>query len=153
MLATVVLAAGCGGDEREYTVLQPDYTFAGETLHDWVSNGHQLSVVSVVDATAPRPAARDSGGLIDREVTVDVERTLWRREGAPRAARTLRFDVWGWMQESDQDPESPRTNLVSEADGGRQPLRPPPPSEGAPARPLDRVARWLRGGQFATIIT
>ena len=43
-----------------------------------------------------------------------MERTLWRREGAPRTGRRLRFDVWGWMYDDDQDPESPRNELVAE---------------------------------------
>jgi hypothetical protein len=114
-LATIavlgVLAAGCG----EYTVMEsPDYTRPGETLEHWVSYGDQLSVVAVTGATGERPAERNSGGLIGRRVTVRVERTLWRREGAPKAPATLRFGVAGWMQEDDQDPDSRRTKLVSE---------------------------------------
>lgn len=113
LAVAAALAAGCGGDE--YSVVEsPDYAMLGETLEHWVTYGNQLSVITVTDSTPPHPAARNSGGLIGRQVTVRVERTLWRRDGAPRAPRTLRFGVWGWMQENDQDPDSRRIKLVSE---------------------------------------
>jgi hypothetical protein len=117
-LATIavlgLLAAGCGGDESEYSVMEsPDYMLLGETLEHWASYGDQLSVIAVTDSTGERPAERNSGGLIGRHVTVRVERTLWRREGAPKAPATLRISVWGWMQEDDQDPNSHRAKLVS----------------------------------------
>ena len=118
--ALVAWAPGCG-DARstgEHVVIRsPDYALPGETLEEWVSYGDQLSVISVRDATEPEPwpAYRNSGGLAGRKVTVRVGRPLWRRDGAPTPGRTLRFDVWGWMWEDDQDPESPRRPIVSEA--------------------------------------
>ena len=80
-------------------------------------HGDQLSVFSVADETPPVtwPDYRNSGGLVGREVTVRVERTLWRRAGAPRAGRVLHFGVWGWMYDDDQNPQSSRAELVAES--------------------------------------
>jgi hypothetical protein len=70
----------------------------------------------VTDETRPArwPAYRNSGGLVGREVTVRVVRTLWRRARVARAARVLRFGVWGWMYDNDQDSHSARARLVAE---------------------------------------
>jgi hypothetical protein len=111
--------AGCGGAGDDVSVIPKaslDYALPGETLAEWVQHGDQLSVISVIDQTRPAswPAYRNSGGLVGREVTVKVERTLWRRAGAPRAGRVLRFGVWGWMYDDDQDPQSSRAALVAE---------------------------------------
>jgi hypothetical protein len=76
----------------------------------------QLSVLSVIGETRPVtwPDYRNSRGLAGREVSVRVERTLWRRAGAPRAGRVLHFGVWGWMYDDDQNPQSSRAQLVAE---------------------------------------
>jgi hypothetical protein len=115
-IALALCAVGCGDDHGYSVVRSGDYIFPGETLEDWVSYGDQLSVISVVDDTDPEPwpAYRNSGGLAGREVTVRVERTLWRRSQARAAGSTLRFGVWGWMWDDDQDPHSERRPLVSE---------------------------------------
>jgi hypothetical protein len=123
-LAAVVLGfaclAGCGDEERGGMSVIPeaslDYGIPGETVADWARHGDQLSVVSVTRESKPAewPEYRNSGGLVGRYVTVEVERTLWRRDGAPRAARRLRMNVWGWMYDDDQDPDSARYELVAE---------------------------------------
>jgi hypothetical protein len=129
VLATVVLAVassgGCG-DDGPFVVGEGDYALPGETLQDWVSYGDQLSVLSVLHATQPEPwpAYRNSGGLAGREVTVRVERTLWRRPAAPRAPTgPFRFTVWGWMWENDQDAHSERRPIVEEGAPRMQPGR------------------------------
>jgi len=116
-IAVALCAAGCGDDDHGYAVVRsPDYMFPGDTLEDWVSHGDRLAVIAVVDDTEPEPwpAYKNSGGLEGRKVTVRVERTLWRKPGAPTAGRTLRFGVWGWIWEDDQDPHSERRPLVSD---------------------------------------
>jgi hypothetical protein len=115
VLLLPVLLAGCGGSSG-YVVLQPDGGWPTETLRDWVSFGDQLSVIRVVDETGPAtpPDYKNSGGVIGRRVSARIERTLWRRPGAPRAPRLIRFNSWGWMMESDQDPNSPRAPVVGE---------------------------------------
>jgi hypothetical protein len=115
----VACLAGCGGGGDGVSVIGKaslDYALPGETLAEWVQHGDQLSVLVVTDETPPAtwPEYRNSGGLVGREVTVRVERTLWRRAGAPRAGRVLRFGVWGWMYDDDQDPQSSRAKLVAE---------------------------------------
>jgi predicted small lipoprotein YifL len=129
VLATAVLACaslgGCG-DAGPLVVGDGDYALPGETLEEWVSYGDQLSVISVLDATQPKPwpAYKNSGGLAGRQVTVRVERTLWRRPGAPHApAGRFRFTVWGWMWENDQDPHSERRPILEEGAPRMQPGR------------------------------
>jgi hypothetical protein len=124
LVAAVVLSAacvtGCGDEDRGGTSVIPeasqDYALPGDTVEEWVEHGDQLSVISVTRESKPAvwPEYRNSGGLVGRNVTAEIERTLWRRDGAPRAGRRLRFDVWGWMYDDDQDPESPRYELVAE---------------------------------------
>ena len=115
----VACLAGCGSARTGVSVIPKaalDYTLPGETIVDWVQHGDQLSVLSVTHETPPAtwPAYRNSGGLVGRKVTVRIERTLWRRAGAPHAARELRFGVWGWMYDDDQNPQSSRAELVAE---------------------------------------
>jgi len=114
-----ICLAGCGGAGDGVSVIPKgslDYALPGETLADWARHGDQLSVISVINETRPVtwPGYRNSGGLVGREVTVRVERTLWRRTGVPRAGRVLHFGVWGWMYDDDQDPHSSRAELVAE---------------------------------------
>jgi hypothetical protein len=118
-LLSVACLADCGHAGDGVSVIPEaslDYALPGETLDEWVRHGDQLSVISVTDETRPVtwPAYRNSGGLVGRELTVRVERTLWRRAGAPRARRVLHFDAWGWMYDDDQDPQSSRAELVAE---------------------------------------
>lgn len=61
-----------------------------QTLVDWAGFADQLSVVTVVDerdlppVPGQDPSADD--GYVGREVSLRVERTLWRRPGAPTVA-------------------------------------------------------------------
>jgi hypothetical protein len=119
LLLGAACLAGCGGTANGVSVIPEaslDYALPGETVAEWAEHGHQLSVITVTAETPPAtwPEYRNSGGLVGRAVTVRVERTLWRRAGAPRAGRVLDFDVWGWMYEDDQSADSSRAKLVAE---------------------------------------
>jgi hypothetical protein len=100
--------AGCGDDPAPYGIM-PDAKFPSETLNDWVSHGDQLSVIRIVSETPPKLPRewKNSGGLLGRKVTVQIERTVWHRHGAPRRAGTFRMQAWGWMMENDQHADSP----------------------------------------------
>jgi len=81
----------------------PDYAWTMDTLRDVVSFSDQLSVIRVVrQAIPPAPKGPEGwAGLIGRTVTVEVERTLWRRPGAPSAPARFRFSDWGWWGDLD----------------------------------------------------
>jgi len=127
VVLSVACLAGCGDRDGGGPVVfsEGDYALPGETLEDCVSYGDQLSVVSVLDATEPEPwpAYKNSGGLAGRQVSVRIERTLWRRAEAPAAGRRLSFDVWGWMWDNDQDPESDLRPVLEEGAPRMQPGR------------------------------
>jgi len=114
MLRTLVLVlvvaalAGCGDEPAPYGIT-PDSAFPSETLTDWVTHGDQLSVIRIVAETPPTLPKewKNSGGLLGRKVTVEIERTVWHRRGAPRRAGTFRMQAWGWMMEDDQHADSP----------------------------------------------
>jgi hypothetical protein len=76
----------------------PDYAWTMDTLRDVVSFSDQLSVIRVVrEAIPPAPKGPEGwAGLIGRTVTVEVERTLWRRPGAASAPARFRFSDSGW---------------------------------------------------------
>jgi hypothetical protein len=79
-----------------------DYAYPQETLRDWVSFFDQLSVVRAVDERRAGPLKDpDGAGYVGRHVTVEVERTLWRRDGAAQAPRRFEFVDIGWWQERD----------------------------------------------------
>lgn len=76
-----------------------DNALPSATLEDWVSYADQVSAVTVV-AEHQLPLGPDelanAEGSVARTVTLEIERTLWRRPGAPRAQRRVTFDTWGW---------------------------------------------------------
>ena len=69
-------------------------------LRDWTSFSDQLSVIRVVsEATSPGESER--AAYIGRTVEIRVERTFWRRRGAPRAPKLFRQADWGWCRTSE----------------------------------------------------
>ena len=92
--APAVAQADCTEGERSWTM---------DTLRDWVSFSEQLSVIRVVGESIPPAPEGPEGwaGLIGRRVTVKVERTFWRRPGAPRAPERFRLSDWGWSGDLD----------------------------------------------------
>jgi hypothetical protein len=71
--------------------------FPSETLTDWVSYGDQVSVVSVVGEEAlPAEVIEPGSSYVPRSVVLRVERTIWRRRGAPSAEGMIRVITYGW---------------------------------------------------------
>jgi hypothetical protein len=118
-LSLVAVAAALGGCSDRASggmvSMMPDYTLPSESMRDWVSFGDQLSVIRVLDETAPKLPRdwKNSGGLIGRTVTVRVDGTLWHRRQGPRLRGDVRMQVWGWMMDSDQEADSPRRPIAS----------------------------------------
>jgi hypothetical protein len=84
--ATSVMAIE-GGSDR----------FPSESFKDWVSYADQVSVVSVVSEEALAEEVIEPGdSYIPRAVTLSIEKTLWRREGAPSARDHVRVITFGW---------------------------------------------------------
>jgi hypothetical protein len=77
-----------------------DYAFPQETLRDWVSYFEQLSVVRAVGERRAG-SLHDSSGVVGRYVSVEVERTPWRRPGGNRAPDRFETNDWGWGREDD----------------------------------------------------
>ncbi|HKH17072.1 MAG TPA: hypothetical protein VKA57_06065 [Solirubrobacteraceae bacterium] len=101
ILPVVAFAAGCGA-ERSVVVGEGSDRFLDETFADWVSFADQLSIVSVVAEEAEPPSAdvlEHGEGYISRTVTLQVEKTLWRRDGAPSAQGGIRVVTDGWVLE------------------------------------------------------
>ncbi len=77
--------------------------FPSETASDVVSWADQVSVVTAVAATEiPEedvPPAREAAGegMINRNVTFRIDRTIWHREGAPSLEGTFDAVKYGWV--------------------------------------------------------
>jgi hypothetical protein len=77
-----------------------DYAVPTWSFGDWVSYADQVSVVTVVAERqlplGPEEIANDEG-YVGRTVTLELERTIWRRPGAPEARTRLTVLTWGWI--------------------------------------------------------
>jgi hypothetical protein len=103
VLSAVSLAA-CGGSTSSSSLVAGEASgrFLDESYSDWVSFADQLSVFSVVaeEEETPAPEVVERGeGYISRTVTLRIERTLWRRRGAPAAHGRIRVITAGWILE------------------------------------------------------
>jgi len=107
LILALTTLAGCSHEQVHG--IEPDAAFPSATLTDWVTHGDQLSVIRITGETPPTLPKdwKNSGGLIGRKVTVEIERTVWHRAHAPRRAVPFRMQAWGWMMESDQHADSP----------------------------------------------
>lgn len=80
--------------------------FPSSSLTDWVSYADQVSEVLVLDETRlalPAGAHPESDdGYVARQVTLEVEKTLWRSPSADAASQRIPFVAWGWMQRADE---------------------------------------------------
>lgn len=76
--------------------------FPAASFTDWVSYGDQVSVVTVV---AEDEVGAASDGYLARAVTLRVDETVWKRDGAPSADGTVRVITYGWsIREGERRP-------------------------------------------------
>ncbi|HKH17070.1 MAG TPA: hypothetical protein VKA57_06055 [Solirubrobacteraceae bacterium] len=93
--------------------------FPSESLTDWASYADQVSIVTVVGERAlPAEVIEAGDRYVPRAVTLRVEDTIWRREGAPRAGDAVRVNTFGWsLQDGERRPVTawggPRLELGS----------------------------------------
>ena len=99
-VAAVAALVAVGGPSVPTVVGHASDRFPSATLRDWVSYADQVSVVTVTGESAlPRPPAeiRRGEGYVGRVVTLRVGRTIWRRDGAPRATGAIDVVTEGWV--------------------------------------------------------
>jgi hypothetical protein len=102
VLSVAALAAygGSSSSSSRLVVGEGSGRFLSERFSDWVSYADQLSIVSVIreeELAADNGTFERGEGYIGRAATLRVERTLWRRAGAPSAADTIRVITYGWV--------------------------------------------------------
>lgn len=110
-LASLPLAAACSGSSASPGTGPSELTASmslvipNQSLADWVSYAHQVSVVSVVSEAEiePPPEVRArKEGYIGRTVTVRLEDTLWVAPGAEALSGELTMTVIGWHLKGDR---------------------------------------------------
>jgi hypothetical protein len=98
----VVVAAGpgCGSGGQTAVAGSDAARFPSESLRDWVSYADYVAAYSVIAereiAPAPDDAARGEG-LVGRDVTLRVDRVLWRAAGAPALPQAVHMTALGWV--------------------------------------------------------
>ncbi|MGH3691784.1 MAG: hypothetical protein ACRDWD_06935 [Acidimicrobiia bacterium] len=103
--ATVWPGSSPSSDQSASSVViggQSDLTelFPSDTLTDLVSYADQVSIVSVQDEEAlpADPADVERGeGYVGRDATLELQDTIWHREGAPSKGESLRITTEGWV--------------------------------------------------------
>ncbi|WP_455360716.1 hypothetical protein [Streptomyces sp. SYSU K21746] len=108
--ALFVLPAGDGdgpgdGGRGPVAVPEADDVLPSVTGTDWVTYADQVVVVRPVAEKEIPPSAdeREAGeGYIGRSATLEVDRVLWSRGGAPTAPASVTLDVAGWTFQGDQ---------------------------------------------------
>lgn len=75
-----------------------DRAWTTDMLRDWTSFSDQLSIIRVTSDAAVPVDRGPTSGYIGRTVEIRVERTMWRRRGAPSAPKRFRQADWGWCQ-------------------------------------------------------
>lgn len=106
LVAVMLPAGGSQPPTGQAVESEASFRWPSETLTDWAGFADQLSVVTVVDERdLPPPPGQDpraDDGYIAREVTLRVERTLWRRpEARAKADGLIRIVALGSAQNAD----------------------------------------------------
>jgi hypothetical protein len=100
LAATLVLLDGGSAPRAapDGSCFEPEASYTTDSLHDIRSFADAMAIVRGVRQTIPPPPGGPEGwaGLIGRDVSVKVERILWRRPNAPEPPRRFRFGDWGW---------------------------------------------------------
>ncbi len=102
-----VLAAGCGNNSKGDLLPSPDPVlvqvndrYPNTTARDWATYADHVVAVTVVDEQAdPVPADAESDAILDRTLTLRVDRVLWSRAEPPptqKVRSTLTWPALGW---------------------------------------------------------
>lgn len=71
-----------------------------DTLRDWADFADQLSIIRI-ESEEQLPLSQhvvDNGeGVVARNVTARIERTLWQNPGSPHVDGVITFGTWGWV--------------------------------------------------------
>jgi hypothetical protein len=96
--AAVLLGGSSSPAEGAGSCADPDRAYTTESLHDVRSFADAVAIVrGVRESVPPTPDGPEGwAGLIGRDVTVRVERVLWRRPHAPKPPRRFAFSDFGW---------------------------------------------------------
>jgi hypothetical protein len=110
-LSCVLPLVGCvsSGDSDEVRSASSDSALAFETLRDWISFGDLVLAVTVIDERT-LPKTDPAGTYLPREITVEIDATLWSAVDPP--ASPFDLPVLGYHQEGAKEP-------VALADGVR----------------------------------
>jgi hypothetical protein len=103
-IAAVVVAiasgAGCGSAGDAVVAGDSAARFPSERLRDWVSYADYVAAYTVIAEREIPPASDDADrgeGLVGRDVTLRVDRVVWRAAGAPALPQTLHMTALGWV--------------------------------------------------------
>jgi hypothetical protein len=98
-VAGAVVITGCGGS----SAVMGDGgagRFPSETLRDWVSYADHVAVYTVVaehEIPPPQEEIDRGEGLVGRDVTLHIDRTLWSAAGAPPLPDEIHMTALGWV--------------------------------------------------------
>jgi len=103
-VAAALLVAGCsedsGGGPPATVALEATERFPGQTVRDWKSYADHVAVYTVTSEreipAAPEEVARGEG-LVGREVTLRIDRTLWSAPEAPALPSEITMTAPGWV--------------------------------------------------------
>ncbi len=91
---------GCGSGQQAVVAGDSAARFPSETLREWVSYADYVAAYTVIAEREIPPASADADrgeGLIGRDVTLRVDRVVWRASGAPALPSTFHMTALGWV--------------------------------------------------------
>ena len=103
ILAVIVAIAsglGCGSGRQAAVGGDSAARFPSESLRDWVSYADYVAAYTVIAEREIPPASADADrgeGLVGRDVTLRVDKVVWRAAGAPALPETLHMTALGWV--------------------------------------------------------
>lgn len=111
LCSVVLVAAACGGDADDNDESSSEVVGASAhpripllDMEDVVTFSDALVLFTVAGERELEPSAEDlqaGEGEIDRTLTLSIQRTLWRRPGAPVMPPTVEHTTPGWLFEGD----------------------------------------------------
>ena len=100
VLVAITVGVGCGSGGPTVVAADSAARFPSESLRDWVSYADYVAAYTVVGEREIPPAPEDADhgeGLVGRDVTLRVDRVVWRASGAPALPETIHMTALGWV--------------------------------------------------------